>query len=552
MVAAMQAVGCGPSTLGSRIQREPHVSDLDSPHDRPHAEAFPREGPSAPTVAPPAASGGEPDARGELLSVDPARLILGSRLHFPVLDKHGRLLLAAGQTVTPEFKRRLSDWGLREVEVHLEDSSRLGDGSSAARGGGPRAASPHAGRPQPTGVTYVTNLGPPVRDSVIRHGRRRYDPAHRQALIGTSDTATRCLDAMMHQALRGGVLDGDGVLRVAAGFLEHLTADIESVLTVPFTTLPDQAIASHCLQMSLYGMAIAVELGLNEANVRRVGVAGLLHDWGMLRVPREIREAQRRLNRVELLEVRKHPCYSLDLIEKLATVPSLVPLVAYQVHERLDGWGYPRGRKGTAIHLFARILHVADEYVSLTSPRPYRAALSPYRAIEALLGRDSGRCPDPTVVRALLRVVSLFPIGSYVRLSDGSTARVLRGNGGLYDRPIVQVVADAQQRKLLDTSDAVVDLAESPLRVVRALHTPGRKEIGKAPHYRRLLLARIPLRPPQSLTTCRKMFRDPGGDRRRPYVLRAKSGSSTRRATDPRPTARDATGAAAESGRNTT
>ncbi|MEX0716682.1 MAG: HD domain-containing phosphohydrolase [Planctomycetaceae bacterium] len=473
---------------------------------------------AGPPVVPP---GGDSAAKG-LLAVDADRLVVGSKLRFPVLDRHRMLLLAAEQTITPEFKRRLVEWGHSHVRINLEDASRLArlptDDASGASTESQAAASRWAGESSFPHAAFVTNHGPAVRDSVRRHGRRRYDAAHRRELRGVGDASTRCLGAMIRQAVRGGEIAGDGVTRVAAGYLRHLTDDFESVLTTPFGSLPDQAIASHCLQMSLYGMAIAIEMGFNEQNVQRVGIAGLLHDWGMLRVPREIREAERRLDRIELLEIRKHPRYSLDLIERATTLPSLVPMIVYQVHERLDGRGYPRGRKGNAIHLFSRILHVADEFVSLTSPRPYRAPYSPYAAMESLLGRGTGRCLDPPVTRALLRVVSLFPIGSYVRLSDGSTARVLRGNGSLYDRPVVRLVADAAGKKVRETSDAgLIDLSDSPLRVAQALPTPGRREIAAPPHYRRLLLARQPLVGGKPLLPGHRRLRDPAEPPRPPY-----------------------------------
>jgi hypothetical protein len=93
----------------------------------------------------------------------------------------------------------------------------------------------------------------------------------------------------------------------------------------------------------------------------------------------------------------------------------LVPLVSYQIHERINGSGYPRGRSEENIHPFARILYVADRYVSLTSLRPHRQPLTPYAAMETLLKSEEERGADPLVVRALLRVISLFPVVSWSR-----------------------------------------------------------------------------------------------------------------------------------------
>jgi hypothetical protein len=84
---------------------------------------------------------------------------------------------------------------------------------------------------------------------------------------------------------------------------------------------------------------------------------------------------------------------------------------------------------------------------------------------------------DGEMVRALLHTLSLFPIGSYVTLDDGSVARVLRRNGDKYTTPIVQIVQDAQGDAVPpDRDEAIVDLSEGERRIIQALPTPGRDE----------------------------------------------------------------------------
>jgi HD-GYP domain-containing protein (c-di-GMP phosphodiesterase class II) len=146
-------------------------------------------------------------------------------------------------------------------------------------------------------------------------------------------------------------------------------------------------------------------------------------------------------------------------------------MVAYQMHERCNGSGYPRGRTAAQIHPLAKIAAVADVFLALVSMRPHRAPVSPYRAIEMILYDTQRQLYDPYVVRALLGAISLFPLGSYVRLSDDRIAKVIRTNPRRYDRPIVEIEQDSRST----TPPEVVDLALRPeVRVVRALgRSPG-------------------------------------------------------------------------------
>jgi hypothetical protein len=148
------------------------------------------------------------------------------------------------------------------------------------------------------------------------------------------------------------------------------------------------------------------------------------------------------------------------------------------VHERPNGTGYPRGRSRDTIHPCARILQVADTYLALTSERSFRQALMPHAAMECLLRQASENLIDGDAFRGLLRVLSLFPIGSLVKLSDGSTARVLRRNGNNYQSPIVLILEDkdGEATDPLDES-LIVDPLQQNLKISEFLPSPDRTEI---------------------------------------------------------------------------
>jgi len=282
---------------------------------------------------------------------------------------------------------------------------------------------------------------------------------------------------MVRSAAHGNVPAGAEIAAVVTDYLTRLTLDAACVKEIKSLTNRYAGLAGHCLQMSLLGMALGLEMGMTEDDIRNLGLAGLLHDVGMARVPDNITGANRVLTQIEFVEIQKHPIYTLDLLRRVPGIPQLVPLICYQVHERPNGTGYPRGRQRKNIHPCARILHVADAYLALTNARPHRPALMPYAALECLLRQAQISAADSDVVRALLQLVSLFPIGSLVELSDGRQARVLRRNGNNYSSPIVQIVADADGEPTdpLEEPEGL-DPAERNLRIVKVLpDAPGKQ-----------------------------------------------------------------------------
>ena len=188
----------------------------------------------------------------------------------------------------------------------------------------------------------------------------------------------------------------------------------------------------------MLGMAIGSQLGLDRECITTLGLGGLLHDIGMLRVPLTIRMGEGDLSDREWHEIYRHPLHTLDMLTSLRGVPQAVRFVAYQAHERLNGTGYPRGRSGNQLHTLAKIIAIADVYAAMTRPRPYRTAMLPYVAAKTIVIDASVDKFDRDLVRTFLDTLSLFPIGSRVGLSDGSIARVMRANPSAHTAPIVE------------------------------------------------------------------------------------------------------------------
>ncbi|NLB64419.1 MAG: HD domain-containing protein [Fibrobacter sp.] len=251
------------------------------------------------------------------------------------------------------------------------------------------------------------------------------------------------------------------VSNIMAGVIEH--KDIMGLSAVQSDS--EDYLTAHSLAVGTVACLIGTRMELGVTQVKTLTCAGLLADVGMLRIPKTIVSKPSPLDSYERARIMKHTEIGLEMLLKVKDLPYQVPWVVYQSHERCDGSGYPKGKSGHIIHLYSKIIAVSDIFVAMCAVRPYRDALLPYSAIEALLNLTSQNKLDPQVVRALLEVQSLFPIGSLVQLEDGRVARVVASNPEQYTRPVIVVLSDNSLER--------INLLDNPeIKVVKPLPNP--------------------------------------------------------------------------------
>ena len=159
----------------------------------------------------------------------------------------------------------------------------------------------------------------------------------------------------------------------------------------------------HSERVSEYAEAIARRLDLDEEQVERIRLAGLLHDIGSLGVDDAVMLKETRLTAEEFGILKAHTVKGAAILRPIAMLQDLIPGVELH-HEALDGMGYPYGLKGKEIPLMARIVAVADAFDAMTTPRPYQAAMNSHYVLE-VMGRLGGTRYDPVVVEALAELV---------------------------------------------------------------------------------------------------------------------------------------------------
>ncbi|MGI9455626.1 MAG: HD-GYP domain-containing protein [Aeoliella sp.] len=312
----------------------------------------------------------------------------------------------------------------------------------------------------------VSLTGLPFSGAINKPGAFPYDPETESKQVESFQASIQQVESLVGTLKEGKSIDGNAHETIARETLKQATSDLDLFVRLGINPIGGGYPEQHSLHTSMLASAMGANLGWDHQTLVDLGVGCLIHDLGMLNVPDRVHNQHRVLSDHEYDRISAHPLHSFDLIEAhLSTLPLSSKMVAYQMHERCDGSGYPRKRRCNEMHDAAKVAAVADVYIALVSPRPHRPGLMPYYAVEHLLYGVKSNLFDSRSVRSLLKTISLFPIGSYVKLSDGRIARVLRANPADYYRPVVE----AWRAEELAAAPMLVDLAkESRL----SIHAP--------------------------------------------------------------------------------
>jgi putative nucleotidyltransferase with HDIG domain len=153
----------------------------------------------------------------------------------------------------------------------------------------------------------------------------------------------------------------------------------------------DQYTTTHSLNVSVLTMGLAEWMGLGARDVRAFGVAGLLHDLGKVRIPKEVLTKPGKLTEEEWVIMRRHPIDGAKLIYESDRGLDLAAAVAYEHHLMINGQGYPKRHFERGVHPASRLVHVCDVYDALRTRRPYREAWDAERVLAHI---EQGAGPD--------------------------------------------------------------------------------------------------------------------------------------------------------------
>jgi len=204
---------------------------------------------------------------------------------------------------------------------------------------------------------------------------------------------------------------------------------------------------THSINVAMLSLYLGINLDLNRENLISLATGAMLHDVGKCKIPKEILFSERKLTPKEFAIIKKHPIFGYEIARESSLNDRNAEEMILDHHERLDGSGYPRGKKGDEISFFTSIVSIADEYDAITTMRAYSNARNPYIAVSAII-EDAGLGKlNPDVANVLVKSMGIYPRGTVMYLSDGSKVVAIQQNPGMLVRPIVRVLESEKFEK---------------------------------------------------------------------------------------------------------
>lgn len=227
-------------------------------------------------------------------------------------------------------------------------------------------------------------------------------------------------------------------LRKKLEALIEASEDYRPLYFAPHSFQIEDYLYHNSILVALTSYRLAVWHHLPKKDHIPVALGGLLHDIGSFSVDQDLLRKPGKLKPDELQEIRKHTIIGYNILKDVPGINNGVKLCALQHHEREDGSGYPLGVKGDKIHVYTKVVAIADMFHAMTSDRFHQGKTSPYLVLEKLQDESFGKL-DPGMVRTFIRKATEFQNGSVVRLSDDSVAEIVFSDPVNPTRPLVKI-----------------------------------------------------------------------------------------------------------------
>ncbi|MFL5402957.1 MAG: HD-GYP domain-containing protein [Gemmatimonadales bacterium] len=211
----------------------------------------------------------------------------------------------------------------------------------------------------------------------------------------------------------------------------------------------DEYTFTHSMNVCIISVALGRKLGFSKVQLCDLGMAALLHDVGKARVPAEILNKAGKLDEKEWKAIQEHPwagALTLFGMRAYEEIPYRSILVAHEHHMKIDLTGYPKVVRARTLGIFSRIVSVADAFDAATTRRVYQTIpVEPDQVLQEMW-ENPKRGQDKVLVKALINLVGVYPVGTCVILDNFEVAVVSGANPDRQqlNRPMVRIALDAE------------------------------------------------------------------------------------------------------------
>jgi putative nucleotidyltransferase with HDIG domain len=224
----------------------------------------------------------------------------------------------------------------------------------------------------------------------------------------------------------------------------------------------DEYTFNHSINVAIYAIALGQRIGIPKKHLSHLGMAALFHDIGKTKIPKDILNKTEGLNPQEWMLLRSHPVLGAEMVVRMKEWGELTTRMVdatFEHHLKYDLTGYPKLARKRNITLFGRIVTLVDFYDALVRPRVYRRFPYISERILGIMLERAGKDFDPALVKVLINMIGIYPLGTLVLLNTNEMGIVLQTQEEpeLIDRPKVCILhyGDGSYRK-----GEIVDLRE--------------------------------------------------------------------------------------------
>ena len=278
-----------------------------------------------------------------------------------------------------------------------------------------------------------SNKGQDFADALVSQGVKKI-----RAIAATEDDedeaqkprkvyhkALKVVDQIFQDVRMGEIPSSEDAIKVVKD-MAHLTmTEPHAMLALSMLKDYDNYTFTHSVNVSVLALAIGRACQLTEEQLKTLGLGGLLHDLGKLRVDVNIITKPGRLTDSEFDEIKEHPGYGAEIIKEMEGVTDEVMQIVHGHHLRYDRTGYPSNVPGEVISPLVEMTAIADAYDAMTTLRSYQRPFTPRKAI-ARLKDVRGSSLHPDYVTHFIESLGPYPVGSLVRLDSNEIGLVTK------------------------------------------------------------------------------------------------------------------------------
>jgi len=232
-------------------------------------------------------------------------------------------------------------------------------------------------------------------------------------------------------------------------------------LTVASIVNVEDYLILHSVNVMVYALKMGRHMGYSQKNLTELALAALLHDVGLFMIPENITSKKGFLTESELVLIKRHPDMGKNLLYAFKDDCPWLLRAVYEHHERENGQGYPEGIKGDEISEYAKIIGMCDSYEAMTHNRPHKKAIMQFVSVRELVETKNF---SSKILKSFLDEISLYPIGSHVKLNNKSIGRVITTNADQPLKPVISLLFDGNGNRIM--GERIINLKENPILVI--------------------------------------------------------------------------------------